>query len=165
MLYHWFWILRSLKLFYPSSDIFFITVKFLLLGIGIEDSEILCSITSGSCCPLPIAIIGRKLIVKQFHRKIFLTPAPVSEQMFTQETRCYHSYPVVHISCFIKLSYTGIYQRITCHSITPSFKFYFVIHPFDVIIFCSEICCDDMREIEKDLHKKFPPDPVSYTPL
>jgi hypothetical protein len=68
--------------------------------------------------------------------------------MFAQKSGCYHSYPVMHVTGFVKLLHPCIYDLIACFPPAPSTEFLIIVPPGDVIVITAEITCYDMREME-----------------
>ena len=64
----------------------------------------------------------------------------------------------MHKTCLIQLPHAGIHHGIAGFTLTPSFKFPFIISPNDIIKFWLEIFSDNTWKAEKNLHEKFAPD-------
>ena len=93
---------------------------------------------------------------EQLH-KVALTPAPVDQKMFGEETCHDHANTIVHKSCCIEFPNPCIDNRITSSSFTPGLKFTFVVSPFDLIVLRFE-CVVHLWKMPEDHHKKLPPD-------
>ena len=89
-----------------------------------------------TCCPLPVSVVGRQIVIIQLFSEIRFAPTPIYQQVFAQKTGNNHPNPIVHITCLVELSHSCIYNRITCISSTPQLKFLLVISPFNKIVFC-----------------------------
>ena len=69
MLHYRPWISELLEFRHPFFYVFQFGIKFFCLQRGIEDAEIGRGIATAACSPLPAAVVGSKVKVKQFCAK------------------------------------------------------------------------------------------------
>src|SRR5690606_41113492 len=69
----------------------------------IKHPEIRCIIATTTCCPLPISVVGRQIVIIQLFSEIRFAPTPIYQQMFAQKTGNNHPNPIVHITRFVQL--------------------------------------------------------------
>src|SRR6185503_18435165 len=97
-------------------------VEFLRLGYRVEDAEIGLRVTSGRSCPLPTAVVRRKVVVIQALRKVALTPTPVDVQVLHQKRSAHHAQSVMHITGVIDLTHRCIDEWISGACLAPRTK-------------------------------------------
>jgi hypothetical protein len=88
----------------------------------ILNPEIGSGVGSGSGGPLPAPIVGGDIPVHQFLHKILFTFLPVEVQIFGQEHGHDHPDPVMHETGRAQLSHSGIDDRETGATFTPTLK-------------------------------------------
>jgi len=123
---------------HPFFDVFFVLVKLFELAGRVKDPEVRCCVRPAAGGPLPAAVVAGQFVIEQLLGEVGLSPSPVDQQVFGQETGCDHAHPVVHVTGLVQFAHAGIHQGITRFAFTPAPELFFVVFPFDVIVFGPE---------------------------
>ena len=105
-------ICKLLKFRRPFADMLQFRIKPFCLQVRIEDPEIRSSITTCTCGPLPVAVIGRQFRIQKLVCKIRFTPSPVDQQMPGKKRSSDHVNTIMHKPGFIQLAHSWINSRV-----------------------------------------------------